>query len=128
MVESIPARGRVIGAALMAALASAVSLSALFVALAPSQFAAAGFAFFVGLPIALLHSLVIGVPAYLVMRQLGALTWRRSAIGGFAVGALPWGLFAFFVSVDGWSVLMTVGMMGGSGMIGGLAFAAVLRP
>lgn len=130
MAEDAPSQGRVIGAALVAAVAAASTLGVFFVAMAPAAPAPAGLAtaLVFGTPIAFLHALFMGIPIYILLRRRWALTWLRSAIGGFAVGALPWGLFSFSISIDAWDVIAAIGLMGGAGTIGGLAFAATLRP
>ncbi|MET1111225.1 MAG: hypothetical protein ABWX67_06845 [Allosphingosinicella sp.] len=127
MDEALPSPGRVVGAALMAALAAPAALALFLIALAPSETGVAVIALVFGFPVALVHALVIGAPAYILLREKWALTWIRSAVGGFAVAALPWGLFLLSMSPDRWNVALAAGMIGALGMVGGLAFAATLK-
>jgi len=79
-----------------------------------------------GLPIALLHLLVLALPAYLVLREYWSLSWWAAALGGFVVGAIPVGLLALG-TVDPSSDAVTLSFGGGLlGLSGGVAFWAVL--
>lgn len=71
-----------------------------------------------GFPVALLHALLLALPAYLMMRRRWRLAWWSSAAAGFLIGALPALLLTRSVAT-----LMT----GGCGLVGGFVFWLVLR-
>jgi hypothetical protein len=48
----------------------------------------------IGFVAALVHAVVLGLPAYLLARRLGWTRWWASLIGGFAVGSLPYAVLA----------------------------------
>jgi hypothetical protein len=45
--------------------------------------------------IALVHAVALGFPAYLVLNQLKLTRWWISLIGGYAIGCLPYLVFAY---------------------------------
>ena len=76
---------------------------------------------------ALAHAVILGLPAYLVLRALGWTRWWVSPICGFAIGCLP-SAFYFTPFEDGVSTLAGwidfiegVGKIGLLGMAGGIA-------
>lgn len=99
-----------------------------------------------GFPIALLHVLLLGLPAYAILRERWPLRWWNAAIAGFAIGVLPFGIFTFDPSAEflqagqivfveggqytqaGWlNYLQGLAVAGAFGIAGGLAFWLVLR-
>ncbi|HEX5183776.1 MAG TPA: hypothetical protein VFW19_11575 [Allosphingosinicella sp.] len=76
-----------------------------------------------GLPIALLHLLVLALPAYAVLRHYWPLSWWAASLGGFVVGAIPIGLMSLASSPLSIDPPMIGGLLG---LSGGLAFWAVL--
>lgn len=120
--------GQVLSAGFMASVASAAAFAAFVFAQDLSAPSSLAIGLFLGsLFVGLLHALVIGIPAYLLLREKWPLTWGRSLVGGFAVGGLPWGLFALSLGSPWAEVAFTVGLVGTAGAIGGLAFAAMLK-
>jgi hypothetical protein len=85
------------------------------------------FAYVLGVPIALVPSWMLGLPAYFVLRERWALTWAWGALGGFVVGGLPAGLLSLAVTKDPLSALGVLFLVGLLGACGGLAFRAFLR-
>ena len=102
--------------------------------------------------IALLHSVVLGLPLFLLFRPRGWVNGLSSIFGGFTVGCIPVGIFIFATNLPGesntsvwgpggvpfvvdgvttvaaWlSNLKLVLQFGGYGALGGLAFWVVLR-
>jgi hypothetical protein len=84
-------------------------------------------AYMFGVPIALVPSWTLGLPAYFRLRDRWALTWPWAASGGFVVGALPAGLLSLAVSRDPPAALGMLLWVGLLGACGGLAFRAYLR-
>jgi len=84
-------------------------------------------AFPIGFVIALVHAVVLGLPAYFLLRPLWRAGWAVAAIAGFVIGALPTALF----------ILPSVGLTNGGlwtpllaglcGFLGGSTFYAVIR-
>lgn len=93
--------------------------------------------------IASAHVVLLGLPAFLVMNAFRIITWLKSAVTGFVLGAIPAGIFALpfvhsavdstgyyvevgnvvYTTVGGWTVwLKVVGSMGVLGTLGGLSF------
>jgi hypothetical protein len=95
---------RVIAALLVAATASAtvfVAADLVLLPLSPDEADPAGFilqtvAFLwpVTFTVAFAHALVLGLPAYLLLRWRRLTAWWTSLIGGFVVGSLPYAVFA----------------------------------
>jgi hypothetical protein len=80
----------------------------------------------IGLPIALLHFLVLALPAYAVLREYWPLSWWAAALSGFIVGAMPAGLLGL-ATLDPASDAITLSFAAGLlGLSGGVAFWAVL--
>ena len=73
-----------------------------------------------GVPVALLHIGFIAVPIYIALRPRYRLRWWNAALAGFLIGALPMSLLS--QAFDGMAIT------GLCGLVGGLAFWAVLRP
>ena len=83
-------------------------------------------AYLFGVPLALVHSWALGLPAYFVLREHWDLTWTRAALGGLVVGALP--ATILFLAVGG-RATGALGMAGSTGLLGaagGLGFRAYL--
>ena len=49
------------------------------------------------------HAVVLGVPAFLLLRRFGKATWRMSALAGGLIGLLPFAIYAFPRVRPGWS-------------------------
>ena len=72
-----------------------------------------------GFVVALLHVLLLALPAYLALRRWWRLRWWNSALAGFVIGTLP------LAAMNGaWDGLAVTGICG---VVGGLTFWAVLR-
>jgi hypothetical protein len=101
-----------------------------------------------GVPLAALHALLLGWPLYLLLRGRWQLRWWHAALAGFLIGAVPLLLLNvasgpgvdFYGTSDavliehgqytavGWaSMLMGAAVTGLAGLVGGLAFWAMLR-
>jgi hypothetical protein len=83
------------------------------------------FAYVVGVPIAIVHSWLLGIPAYLFLRERWALSWEAAALGGFVVGLLPATVLSLVLDVGG--IDFSVVIAGMLGACGGLGFKAFLR-
>ena len=125
MNDPHPPLGQVLGAGFVAAFA-AVTPFAGFVASGatdqPIPLVAAAYLF--GLPLALLHVYLLGLPAYHLLRARWALTWGRSAFGGFVVGGVPTALLSGLVTDFHSDALWAACFPGALGALGGLAFRA----
>jgi hypothetical protein len=88
-----------------------------------------GWAVFLGLlvfVIALLHALILGLPAYFLARKFNAARWWVVLVGGLMIGAGPWTIHVWIdygslskAYAQGDLDLSVLG--GGSGMAGGIA-------
>jgi hypothetical protein len=124
-VSDQPPLGAILCAGTAAAFA-AVTPMALLLGLATMNLWVFLSAYMLGVPIALVPSWMLGLPAYFVLRERSALTWAWAASGGFVVGGLPAGLLSLALSRDplvGLGLLLWVGLLGACG---GLAFRAYL--
>jgi hypothetical protein len=72
-----------------------------------------------GFPFALLHVLLLALPAYQVLRRWWRLRWWSSATAGFVIGILPLAIMS-----GAWDGVAVTGICG---VVGGLTFWAVLR-
>jgi hypothetical protein len=82
----------------------------------------------IGFVVALAHAVLLGVPAYLLMRMRGSVNALSAAIAGFVIGIVPVGLLGLGESGTQWiAYLQGVLPFGGFGLLGGLAFWATLR-
>lgn len=92
-------------------------------------------AFPIGCFIGLACALVLGLPAYLLLRRWTAITWAKAILAGAMIGTAPALLFALIDYTPGavtpsatrnifWACLV----FGGFGAIGGATFRAVLGP
>jgi hypothetical protein len=129
-----PELHRVANAALVAAFAAIGSLTAaglVLLAASPRSVGGIGeilvFAFFLGVPLAALHALGLGLPLYLLLRRRWALTPARAALGGFAVATVPWLLLALGSGAPALEAAGALGFAGLPGAIGGLVFWSLLR-
>lgn len=91
--------------------------------------------------VALVHAVILGLPAYLIARRLGLIRWWVSLPGGFVVGALPYAVLALpwhapppelvaahIVPPFTWQHYLAVaGGLGFLGMAGGIAAWLVWR-
>lgn len=84
-------------------------------------------AYLSGVPIALVPSWSLGLPAYFVLRERWPLTWAWAALGGFVVGGVPAGLLLLAFTRDPLATLGGLFSVGLLGACGGLAFRAYLR-
>ena len=142
--EYLPAQGAIGRAGLAAAAAAAGSVALAVVMLAPLEQAGMAVLFLTfGLPIALFHVFVLGLPLYLRLRRRWPLRWWSAGLGGFFVGAAPIaslslpGLLrdaysdAGPVIYDGPPLVLRVLLYafeaGLPGLVGGLTFWLVLR-
>ena len=93
--------------------------------------------------VAALHAVILGLPAYLVLRRWFRLNYGNAAAAGLLIGGLPtaanmmvgslWGPPAFpTVEISTFEMIRQAAMAGGIagvlGAIGGLAFRGVLGP
>lgn len=120
-----PPLGQLLGAGFVAAFAAVTPFAAFVASAAPDQavpLIAAAYLF--GLPLALLHVYLLGLPAYHLLRVKWALTWRRSALGGLMVGGLPSALLSAFVTDFHPDAPGAACFPGALGALGGLAFRA----
>jgi len=125
MDEAHPPLGQVLAAGFVAAFAAVTPFAAFVAWAAPNQ--AIGLlagAYLFGMPLALLHAFLLGLPAYHLLRSKWALTWGRSALGGLIVGAIPTTLLSGLVTDFQPDVLWTAIFPGALGALGGLAFRA----
>ena len=97
----------------------------------------------IALVVALMHVLVLGLPAFAMLHRSNRATASSMAVTGFILGASPAALFMAFrlghatrgplltpdnhLTGDGWSALCTIVFMGAMGIIGAHAFLAALR-
>jgi hypothetical protein len=79
-----------------------------------------------GFPVALLHLALIGLPAHYLLSRYWRLRWWSAATGGIFAGLLPAALLSLALSQQMTSVAM--GVLGASGLVGGLVFWAFERP
>jgi hypothetical protein len=120
MMPERPSAGRVAAALLAASAAAPSAFGLMLVAQAPREgfwllLAAVTF----GFPVALLHALLLALPAYAIVRRWWRLKWWNAAATGFLIGVLP----ASLLVTPSFGTLMA----GGGGLVGGLVFWLVLR-
>ena len=124
--EERPTAGRVILGFLVAAFAAVAAETVLLASVAGADVtleSMLGFSIFVflfGVPIALIAILVLALPAYLMMRRHWHVRWWNAALAGFIVGMVPGILLGAGTS---WEALQ----VGLAGLVGGLAFWAIVR-
>lgn len=115
MNDETPSIGRLAGALLLASAAAAsptILLGPLVV-----------IAFPIGFVIALIHAVVLGAPAYLLLRRYRLLGWGPVVLAGFAIGAAPIGLLSVGETpAPSGEGLWIVGLFGLFGLLGALAF------
>jgi len=118
MNESLPSTVRVMGAIAAGAAAAAAPTILLGVFML--------IAFPIGFVIALVHVLLLGLPAYLLLRRRSAFGWGVAMSAGFVIGAVPTGLIILpttsFADGGAW----TPALAGLCGVLGALAFRAVV--
>ena len=120
MTENDPSGTRLAAACLVATAAAPAPISALMAVdmaeVGPAVLLLAFITSLVGFVIAALH-LMLALPAYLLCRRRWRLEWWNSAIGGALIGGIPSMLLA---GLEG-------ALSALCGLVGGLAFWAVLR-
>jgi hypothetical protein len=89
-------------------------------------------AFPIAFVVSIAHAVVIGLPAYLILRLWFRVNYGNAALAGFLIGCIPVGVYAG-VSValeksGTWEPLIISPVFGVLGALGGLAFRAVLGP
>jgi hypothetical protein len=124
MSEEKPSLGTVLCAGTAAAFAAVTPMALL--GLPGMNFPILLGAYLVGVPIALVFSWVLGLPAYFVLRERWALTWGRAALGGFVVGGVPAGLLSLPFADPPQASLGVFASVGFLGACGGLGFRAFL--
>ena len=128
MDDAQPPLGQLLGAGFVASAASVAPVAA-FVAVAdirqPDLIAGT---FLFGMPIALLHAYLIGLPFYAVLSEKWMLTWPRALLGGFLVGAVPTGTVAMLLFGPHSDIFWIAGTPGALGTVGAAAFKAMLGP
>lgn len=89
-------------------------------------------AFPIAFVVSVAHAAVIGLPAYLVLRRSLHLNYGSAALAGFLIGAIPVAVYALAsVALEKggtWEPLVISPIFGILGVLGGLAFRAVLGP
>ena len=81
----------------------------------------------VGLPIAVAHAILLGVPLYIALRGRWRLRWWNAALIGGLIGMIPATLLTFFEGSFGAGVLPGIAKAGFGGTLGGFSFRAMLR-
>ena len=124
--EERPSAGRVLLGFVAAAFASVTAVVLVFASLSGGGLTVEGvfgfglFAFLFGIPIALVAILILALPVYLVMRSRWHVRWWNAALTGFLAGAAAG-------AVLGGSDLSGAAAFGLAGLVGGLAFWAIVR-
>ena len=97
-----------------------------------------------GLPIALFHAFVFGLPIYMALRRRWPLRWWNATLGGFLVSSLPLTMLSLpsLLTATGvpdglpvtlygpplwWRLVLAIVEAGLPGLVGGLTFWLVLR-
>jgi len=80
-----------------------------------------------GVPIALLHSAMLGLPGFVILAGYFRPNWWRVMLAGFLIGALPIGTLYLWAPTDWATFVWTELAMGFSGATGALAFWAIVR-
>lgn len=117
MNENLPSTARLMGAIAAAAAAAAAPTILLGVLVL--------IAFPIGFVVALAHVLLLGLPAYLLLRRRSAFGWGIAALVGFVIGAVPTGLVVLPTTSFANGAAWTPALAGLCGMLGALAFRAV---
>jgi hypothetical protein len=120
-----PPLGAVLCAGTAAAFA-AVTPVALLMGLTTMNLSVPVAAYLFGVPVALIPSWALGLPAYFMLRERWTLTWAWAAAGGFVVGGLPAAILSLPLGVgplDSLEAFLWVGLLGACG---GLGFRAYL--
>ena len=147
MIGAHPSGSRLGAALVVASLASVAAAWLGILTEAPweTAFGLLFLVFLFGTPIALLHALLFGLPAYLALRERWPLRRGIAALAGLVIGALPTALLSLdpgyefyqqgqqvlvldgYYTPAGWlSLLYGAAMSGLYGVVGGLAFWLVL--
>lgn len=128
MDEPHPPLGRLMTAGFVAAAAAVAPVAAFMAVGDPRQPYLVAIAFLFGMPVALLHAYLIGLPCYVLLHERWALTWPRALVGGFLVGSAPAGLLSVLLVGPHGDVLWIAGTPGLLGTAGAAAFRAMLGP
>lgn len=121
-----PTAGRVMLGFLVAAFAAVTATIVMLAMSAGADMTIEGvlgfsiFVFLFGVPIALIAILILALPAYLLMRSRWHVQWWNAALTGFIVGMVPGMLLGAGTSFEA----LQVGL---AGLVGGLAFWAIVR-
>jgi hypothetical protein len=125
MPDDMPSPGTILCAGTAAAFAAVTPL-ALFVGLLTTNPLFLLSTYLFGVPLALVPSWTLGLPAYFVLRERWALTWGWAALGGFVVGGLPAALLSLPFAQQPGDPLEVFVWFGLFGAFGGLGFRAYL--
>lgn len=128
MADSQPPLAQLLGAGFLAAVASVAPVAAFMAIADPRQPDLIAIAFLFGMPIALLHAYLIGLPFFVVLSEKWALTWPRALLGGFLVGAAPTAAVAMLTLGPHSDMLWVAGTPGALGTVGAAAFRAMIGP
>ncbi|RYY43805.1 MAG: hypothetical protein EOP59_07320 [Sphingomonadales bacterium] len=89
----------------------------------------------IGIPLALLHALLLGLPAYLLLSRRWRFRWWHGLVGGALVAALPIGsmivwseLAAHSNAADIAGIARVLLYLGLCGAVGGFVFWRKMRP
>ena len=121
MTEDRPGSGRVVAAFLFAGGVAPLPFT-VYVALQSETLDLATLVVVavLGIPVALLHILLLALPAWLVVRRRWRVGWVNSALFGVVIGTVPGALLG--------SDLDALAGLAACGMFGGLVFWLMLRP
>lgn len=134
--EGWHARQADIGRTLMAAFAASAAAPAALILIGsiPSGFEnpaafflVLGFGMLWGGGLALLHALLLGVPAYLLLSRLVTPRWWMCGLGGAMIGGVPILIYWLLTSPDTINEAFPMAtMFGAAGMVGGLIFGWIM--
>jgi hypothetical protein len=86
--------------------------------------------FAIAFAVALAHTILLGLPLYALLRVSDRVNAASAAVGGLGVGAIPIGIlyWPWAPSAGHWQQwVFSMSYFGAFGLVGGLAFWAVLR-
>ncbi|MDG2534274.1 hypothetical protein P6144_11485 [Sphingomonas sp. HITSZ_GF] len=114
------------------AVASAIAISAvvalMLIWMPPLALALGVLAFIYAIPVTLIHALLAGLPAYLILSRVISLSRVGAAVAGFAIGLLPIGLGIYDAGPGLFPYMLVRFALGGTaGAVGGLAFFCVMQ-
>jgi hypothetical protein len=121
MADRPPSPFRLLSAFLMAAAAAPLPFALVMgIGTPESGIAVPLMVMLFGVPLALLHVLLLALPAHLLLRRRWPVTWVNSALLGLLIGAVPTAVLS--------GGLLPLATSGACGLAGGLVFRMVLRP